>query len=230
MITVNDTSYIDTKNLVLESNKMINEIEKLIAIYSKAYQVKILNIVYEYVELTNSPRIEVVLLERDDQKKFFNSSGIKYEETSIELIKSEFDRMVMSVKNTDLYRYKSLFPQYDSKKVFVTFSAFKPIAISDINNKITKDEIDLLEKQYSDYNIWRIEKFFGSVTFFFYKDIDIENAKKNGATLDMKKSYVDLLKQNDVFGYINVDDYIIMLDSKENFEKTYKGSWYSYYH
>ena len=85
---------------------------------------------------------------------------------------------------------------------------------------------DELIDQNSD--LWKIRRYFGSVTFFFFTDSQVKESKARGLFPVYKKEYLKLVKVHDEFGYLNKGCIYVGFDSKENFDTNYRGNWFYY--
>ncbi|WP_066503209.1 hypothetical protein [Abyssisolibacter fermentans] len=234
MITTNDYSYKDKKLVKQGKKKMDSTLMKLADwIYNK-YCVKVLNICYEKVGVaanSQRPRLEIVFEFKEEAEKFRSQENINYDPIKQEEIKCKFIEINNAKKSKVLINFfaKNNKYKYDMIDLFVIFSAFEPIARSDANNRVTREEISELKNKYQDYSLWEISKFFSATTFFFYTDYEVELHKADGLIDDLKMDYLKVLKKYDEFDYINFGNFSIMLDSKENFDKNYDSNWYYYY-
>ncbi len=185
---------------------------------SQTYNVKVLNIIYDRVIPDSRPRLQIILEWEDDRKKFIEGATGNFKE----LIQNEIrDKFVEIVNRDNLYQFACEF-------LFVVFSSFEPIAREEANSKVSDKEIENLEKELNNCDIWKIRPIFGSVIFFFYKKSQVKKYKKLNVASEYLDKYLKIVKKHDEFGYFDRNNISIELDSKENFEKTYKGSWFNY--
>ncbi|HEX6192219.1 MAG TPA: hypothetical protein VFZ42_07640 [Chitinophagaceae bacterium] len=56
----------------------------------------------------------------------------------------------------------------------------------------------------------------------------MEEYQKDGTTEKMKQQYYMLLKQYDEFDYIKPYTDFLVFDSKENFDRSFRSSWFYY--
>ena len=100
------------------------------------------------------------------------------------------------------------------------------MAIADIYSKVPNTEINSL-KDKIDIELWEIYKVFYSIVFFFYTNQQLDKYKDDGVTENrLKDICFNLLKEYDEFDYLNMTNFDIQLESKENFENKYKGNWF----
>lgn len=71
--------------------------------------------------------------------------------------------------------------------------------------------------------------FFLLQRFSFITDEEVELHKNDGLLDDLKLNYFNVLQKYDEFNYITLDNFSIMIDSKENFDNNYASNWYYYY-
>ncbi|KAF0111558.1 MAG: hypothetical protein FD128_1620, partial [Hyphomonadaceae bacterium] len=60
-------------------------------------------------------------------------------------------------------------------------------------------------------------------------DKQANDASKNGLQEKWSEIYYSLLRKYDEFNYFDRNSFQINLDSKENFDINFKGSWFNYY-
>ena len=229
MITSNDKSYIETKQILLEDRKPSGIFGELSEWISNEFDIKVLNICFDYITPAGEirPRLEVVLENIEDETKFRLNDAYNYDSDKQQQIVNKFIELNSNCR-------RGLFRKKDCKienleRLFVIFSSFVPIAKADANSKISREEIVNLMNKYKNQNIWEISKFFGSVTLFFLTNDQVELNKNSNLVAEIEKEYLSLLYKYDQFGYFLKSGLKMNLDSKENFDKNYDSNWYYYY-
>ena len=119
--------------------------------------------------------------------------------------------------------------RYDFKDILVTFSSFEPIAKDEANENIPEIKISKLQSDLDIQDLWKISRSFSSVTFFFYTEKQAEYYSNSETRKEITNKYYNLLKEYDEFNYYQIDFFSILLDSKENLDENYKGSFFYYY-
>lgn len=214
-IEYRDTKYIKRNNLKL--NAPFQELSDWIESF---YKVKVLNIIYDLMRYDKRHSILKVILEKEEDRNTFRDKELHLN-FSEEKQKNISDKFSQIVKRDNLTKY-----QYE--KLYVGFSAFEPTAQEDANEKVKDSEIENLKSKLADDRLWQIRRMFGSVTFFFYTDKQMEEAKTQGLLVTYSKEYLNLIKQYDEFGYLNEANFSVIFDSQENFETNYQGNWFYY--
>ena len=233
MIVSSDPDYFDTK-LVKQGKKQLEPaFQELADWVFDTFGTKPLNIYYDKIEVDkNRPRLNIIFEYYDSVLKFRDKIG-NYDSAKQKMIADKFKQILGAEANANGNYLTRLFKKvehhtYDTNRLLVIFDAFEPIAREEVNGKIPKETIDNLKKELKSKDIWEIYPEFASTTYFFHTDKQIEDAKRNGTTEEMKKQYYDLLKKYDEFNYIKPDTFFLTFDSKENFDKTYQGNWFYY--
>lgn len=217
MIKPTDKSYIETK-LIKTGRKKLNPDFLAFAKWIKeTFNHAPLNIIYDNITTPNNiPRLEIVFEFSIEVERFIDSRDLV-----------NFDVEKQSII---LNQFKQLYSnKYEMDNLFVIFSAFEPIAKEEAVSKINKKEIAKLVSQISSKGIWEISRCFSSTTFFLFTDKQVEEAKKNNLQKIWSGIYFKLLKKYDEFGYFDEENFLVSLDSKENFDKNYKSNWFNYY-
>jgi hypothetical protein len=214
MVTSSDIEYIDTKNIKKNNTTLVFPFDELAIWISKTYNVTVLNIIYDQIIPDSRPRLQIILELFDEKKKFLDKNFINFNENKQIEIKDKFIEILKNNQNI----------QFKYQKLLVVFSAFEPIAIEEANGKVSKEDIKELEKNLNEPCIWKIRPRFNSVTYFFFTNSQLNNNKSKLDTFT--KKYFNLVKKYDEFNYIN--NIIVELDSKENFDGNYQSSWFYY--
>ena len=185
---------------------------------SAHYGVHVLNILLDTVEPDDRPRLNVVLEWTEDERKFRQGPFLSFDATRQREIG---DRLAAS---TD----EALGRKSDMGRLVVIFSAFEPIARAEANQRVTEADIEQLTKTLADRDLWKIRKGFGTVTFFLYTDAQVKARETSGARARFARAYAQIVAPYDEFGYVAKRGITVGLDSKENFDSVYRGSWFYY--
>ena len=115
------------------------------------------------------------------------------------------------------------------KNTVLNISTFETIAKIETIEKITQKEIDQLFKDINNFDLWTIKRLLSFTTFFVYTEKQLNKYRKDSKTLkEWNDKYLKIVKKYDKYNYFN-KSYLIILDSKENFDKNYESNWYYYY-
>jgi hypothetical protein len=216
MITSSDCEYIETKKIKKGEVSLAPPFDELAACISTKYNVEVLNVIYDRIIPDDRPRLEVVLEWGKDKNKFIEGEFGNFNKVLQGEVKSMF---------IDIVEKDSLH-QFECDKLFVIFSEFECIAKEEANSRVSDSDIDELKVELSNPAVWKIRPRFGSVTIFLYTDSQLLECEKSGRKANYSEKYLAIVKMYDEFGYIN--NISVELDSKENFENTFKGSWFNY--
>jgi hypothetical protein len=113
--------------------------------------------------------------------------------------------------------------------IFVIFSAFEPIARIEANENVPENLANTLIQQFRNENIWSVQKLFSALIVFYYSETEKDQAIKTGMTKRFLEAYADIIEPYDEFGYLSSNPIVPEIDSKENFDSNYKGSWFNYW-
>ena len=214
MVSPIDTSYQETKQIMLGNASIKQEFRPLIDWINEVYGVKPINIIYEYVDVVKRPRLEICF-EFDNEISLFMKNKLFFDDNKGNAILDKFRQLLQE--------------KYDTENMFVIFGNFSKVAKEDINNSIAKSELEKLKNELNDSNLWAIDKCFSIVTFFLFTNTQVQEYKNSDILNEWKDRYFNLLKKYDVFGYFRKEEFSILLDSKENFDTKYKSNWFYYY-
>ena len=226
MITPFDESYKRTKDIkdgikAIEPhyNNFVNWLEKT--------YVKPMNIFCD-VFVTNEPIIDIILEFENDLIKYkldnitrFNIQGN---------LKKEILKAFKEMVDEPLFRAFNKKRNYNfMKKTILNIGIFEEIVKKEIIINIKQEEIDTLMKQINNQELWTISKNFSRTVFFVYTEEQLQKYKADHKTIEeWTEKYIEIIKRYDEYNYYK-GCYEINLDSKENFNKKYEGSWFYYW-
>ncbi|MGC8771440.1 MAG: hypothetical protein ACP5Q5_09345 [Brevinematia bacterium] len=217
MLLIRDEFYKLAKEIKKGNVKVVTELIPFIDWVNKKYSVKVLNVSIEYEKIKNKiiPRISIILERRSDFNKFVD------------------DRLTIDInkQNECLEAFLKLYPKKikNVEEAFVTFDIFENTAIYEAIRAVKKDELEEIKKSVDKDCLWLIDNTMGFFVVFTNTEKEREEINTSDACKIIKEKLFNLVKLYDEFNYITPDILKIEFDSKENFEKNYKGNWFYYY-
>ncbi|PSG94431.1 hypothetical protein C7H61_01000 [Mesoflavibacter zeaxanthinifaciens subsp. sabulilitoris] len=157
----------------------------------------------------------------------FRDRNTNYDSLKQSSISEKFEELNGEVSKNNSF-LKNLFKK-PKDKYFVCFSAFNPIAKSEIIDKIPDDILSDFKKRNTTNKIWEIHDSSFGVIVFLYKESDIAEYKNSREMENLKDDFYKTIKPFDKKGYFKLDKLHIGIDSKENFDNNYESNWYYYY-
>jgi hypothetical protein len=214
MIVPSDPDYKLTKLIKLGKSTM-NVAFKLLADWiDLTYDVKTINIIYDKIENNKIPRLNIIFEKERDGALFISDQGYN----------PDRQREIVSQFKSD-----PLSKNYKTDRLLVIFSSFESIAKIESYWSVSKDEIKKLQSELNIDDLWIIRSnAFCEPTFFFYTDDQANRYSNNEVKESLNNRCFELLKKHDEFDYSKIEEFSIQLDSKENFERLYKGNWFYY--
>ncbi|KAA5535916.1 hypothetical protein [Paenimyroides baculatum] len=234
MMIPSDKEYIETKKIILGTDKMKPGFIALAKWIDKTFDVKTINIIYDTL-YDGNPRLRVCF-EFEQEKNIFFARGISnFDKKKQKLIADKFKETIelqdlSKPKNSifNLFKFKQN-KTFQTEDIFVTYSAFAPVAKQEVISKISKEQKENFINSFNNKDIWTISWFFTVPTFFMFTDEKV----KEYDNLEFRKiwadKYFEFIKPFDDFDYFKREEILIDLDSKENFDKNYQSNWYYYY-
>lgn len=213
MITPADEAYKSTKRLLQGSDALAYPFDQLAAWISKTWDVRVLNVVYKYLDNVQAPRLQVILEQNADVEP------LCYDKQKQDAVATRFLELLADWSGCP-FRVDGL---------FVVFSAFAPIALAEADGRLTDEDIDNFLGQLGNPELWTIQRFFGNAIFFFYTEEQVARSTAKGLQEDYARRYFDLLEPYDEFDCLKECDYRITFDSKQNLDKKYRGRWADYF-
>ncbi len=232
MIMPSDKDYKSTKRIKQNISKIKEEFEPLSKWIDKKYDVKTLNLIFDFINNSKShPRLQVCLEYAKDKGKFMDNRTYNFDKTKQNEISEKFAKITSDyeMKNKPNWIKKILGLTYKTKNLFVYFSDFESIAKIEANENIPEKEIKKLKSEISNPELWEIDRRFDCTTYFLHTNEQLKKYQDSEIHKKWNQQYFDLLKDYDEFEYFKKDFYSVFLDSKENFDTNYESNWYYYY-
>jgi hypothetical protein len=200
----------------------------------KTYDVKTLNIIYDYMDKgISSPRLWIIFEYENDKEKFYTDNGLNLDRNKQKEIAAGFKAVISRLENKRAHGFVNLFnkkaPHYQADNLWVCFHVFEPYVKAEANEHVTEMQLKQLETEMENNELWSIVKSFSTAVCFFYTDEQVRKNESNGIKEELSAKYLNILKHYDEFNYFNKDNFSIILDSKENFDENYQSNWYYYF-
>lgn len=202
MITSSDEDYKDTKLIKQGKKKLETSFKEFAKWINEKFEVNVLNIYYDRIQHENRPRLNVIFEFSKDEKKFRTEPYGMYDAEKQQILAGKFKLLLESKRLNKKELFLKLFNnksvlKYDTKNIFVVFSSFELIAISEANNSIPQEKIQELKIKIGNKDLWEISRFFSSTTFFFYTDNQVKENSCNVMLEKLTEEYYKLLKVYD---------------------------------
>jgi hypothetical protein len=111
----------------------------------------------------------------------------------------------------------------------VVFADFEGAAKSEAHARVTEDELETFEAALGlGETLWCLRRFWGPPIVFVHTQSQAAALADSPARQHWAETYFAMVRRHDEFGYLKLEDIAIPVDSKENFEENYDGSW-AYY-
>jgi len=232
MIRPSDKDYKSTKKVKRKTSSIKEEFAPLARWIDEKYDVKTLNIIFDYLDKKKShPRLQVCLEYAKDKGKFMDNKTYNFDERKQKDIARKFAELTSNynLKPKSNWFKKWLGISYKSNNLFVYFTDFESVAKIEANEKISEKEINQLQANIDNQDLWTISKAFTDVIFFLYTDEQLDQYQDSSTHKEWSIQYYQLLQEHDEFGYFKKENFYISLDSKENFDTNYQSNWYYYF-
>ncbi|WP_324023660.1 hypothetical protein QSV08_12450 [Maribacter sp. BPC-D8] len=227
-----DKDYKSAKKIKQGISKINKEFESLAEWIDQKYEVKTLNIFFDYIHNNKAhPRLQICLEHARDKGKFMDNRTYNFDKAKQKEIANKFEEFTTIDKNKSKPSFlKTLFGlKRKTDNLYVYFTEFESIAKMEANLSIPDKEIKKLKDALNNDELWEIAKRFSGVTYFFYTDEQLKNIEYSKTHKKWSEQYFELLQNYDEFGYFKKDYFNVHLDSKENFDNNYESNWYYYY-
>lgn len=193
------------------------------------FGVKVINIIYDTIEKSTRPRLNIIFEFARERTKFIDEAG-NFDEKKQKIIADEFRESQDGIAPLQNW-FNSLFrrnPRHRTSNLVVVFSAFETVAKIDAFNSISSDELKSLQEELNNDDIWSIPGV-GNLVLFLHTTKQVLKYRGSDIHKQWTDSYFKLIKRYDRFGYFKREFFSLELDSKENLDKNYEGSLYYYF-
>ncbi|WP_339612829.1 hypothetical protein [uncultured Rubinisphaera sp.] len=217
MITPSDKDYQIAKQIKRGERSISHPYSELAEWIREKYSVNVLNVSYSKIKPDNRPRLSIDLETKTD-RKVFEISRFSNDSKKSKRVVQKFSEIL---ENSNLV--------LSLKDIFVIFTDFESVARVEANENVPEEQANSLIPQFDKENIWCVQKLFSSLIIFYHTEAEREQAVKSGMIEKYCESYSKIIKPYDEFGYLNSSPVIPGIDSKENLDKNYGGSWFYYW-
>jgi hypothetical protein len=230
-----DKFYKETKE-ILKGNQRLPDIYKdLIDWIQKNLDARIINIKYDKIENSNTPRLKLVTWSQSDYIKFQRQDQFAYNEEFQQMIASEFKRLV-KIYDLGPTRLKNLFKKsknenqgFNTDDLWICYTDFSNVAKTEAMNMIPTEQTKNFKSKYIRDYIWDIHPNIYEIIIFYYTEQQIIDHKNVNLFESIKNEYYSMIKPYDEYGFYTKDSLKIRTDSKENFDNNFESSWFYYY-
>ncbi|MFD0990753.1 hypothetical protein ACFQ1R_11645 [Mariniflexile jejuense] len=233
MVASSDKEYKLAKRIKQKKSGIDSNFLELANWISEKYEVNVINITHEIMNHDNRIRIGIAVETENDEIKFKESDEqwANYNEKIQNAIAEKYLEICKTLEipneKSILGLTKKLKPKL--KDIFVSASAFEPLAKEEANGLIPEPKIKELLANLNNNKVWTLSRCFASTTLFVFDDRQKEKISKSDFFKELEKRYFELLKEYDEFDYWKRDEFKIGIDSKQNFDENYESSWFYYY-
>ena len=115
-----------------------------------------------------------------------------------------------------------------TENILVIVSAFAPTNRIEANHKVPPEAISDFQNKLADRSIWLIKPNFEYLRVFFNAESDVAVSERSGFREQIAKQYQAVIAPYDDFGYVRETPIELVFDSRERFDRVYKGNWFGY--
>lgn len=116
-----------------------------------------------------------------------------------------------------------------SGDLLVVFTDFETSAKAEAHLSLTQDELETWAGSLGlGSALWRANRFRGAPVVFTHA-AEQATSVTSARLADWSASYLALVGHHDEFGYLTPEDALVRVDSRENLDANYEGSWYYYW-
>lgn len=218
MIAPSDESYVETKRIRKLGLVLDSSLRELASWIGSEYSVRVLNIRLDTVIPDDRPRIEVILETSPEVNRFRELGSINFDQAAKQRVKAEFLAL----------RQRHGRPFADDRRLFVVFSAFEPVARWEACSHVHQSQLDELTVSIGFPDLWCLRISFDHLLIFFFTASQASKHQQSSLREQIEGMVGSLISPHDEFGYFQSHPVASTLDSKEVFDRDYRGSWFNY--
>lgn len=215
MVTPYDPEFATTKALKQGAAVLGAPFTTLADWIAATWRVAVLNVVYDRQAAGGRPRLQVIV-EHEHELGVFKD-GWNFDERNQQAVASQFQALVTDGGH-----------RYQTRGLFVAFSAFAPIAREEAHARVSAPDLQHLQARLNDPALWTIRREARQAVFMFFTREDARRREAEGARQTYAAQYFDLLRAHDEFGYCEFSLDLIEFDSKERFDREFESNWFHY--
>lgn len=180
------------------------------------------------------PRLDVVFDRKVQASQFDDPELFGFDEAKQERIGTKFLELAHEIgPQSPLlrilpFRNKTPLRVSELEDLYVIFSDFETVARVEANAAVSSSDIERLERELRPAGLWKVHRQFEGVVFMFETDAQVAACANNGNGEKCRALYSSLLAPHDRYGYFSQTPIIARFDSKEAFERDYRGNWFFY--
>lgn len=209
MISPADKVYRQTKAIKRGERSIAPQFEDLAAWVAVTFDATVLNVRFDRVPPGDRPRLSIIAEREADADRLHSDA--------------EAHAKVMAQ-----FRKSGAASAESLEGLFAIFVAFEGVARTEANSQVTEADLAKLKAKLAGAALWLIRPSWDQVVFFFETDSALRASEASGLRKRCAEAYAELVSRYDEFGYLHDRPLSVVFDSKENFDKVYKGSWFNY--
>ncbi len=183
-------------------------------------------------KLLRSPWIDVIF-DATSTAELFDDDVSGYDEAKQDAVVSAFATIFgearlpsdQSLIGRLLNHHKRLPTPEECCDAFAIFSAFEQAAREEANYRIPEHDITWMEGVLGPVGIWKIQRIFDNVIFFFYREEQARAAEKGAIGDQCRLLYLSALLPYDPYGYFAQHPLQTSFASKEIVDREFSGNW-----
>lgn len=177
--------------------------------------VSALNAVYE-LRRNDRPTLTVVVEHEADVDRFAGGEPAKRE--ACDRVTERFREILAEQRNSRIV----------TENLRVVISAFAPIARIQANHCVSREAATQFQLDLADPTIWLVQPHWSHLRVFYTTDAERVAAERAGAAENIKELYRAVVEPFDDYGYVREQPITPVFDSRERFERLYRGNWQAY--
>lgn len=155
----------------------------------ETFGVQPVNIVRDSIDGGTKPRLGIIFETEEEADTFRNKTPYSgYNEKKQSRIATRYRQLLQ--ENPELHSEDP----YRMNLAWVYYTAFKPAALTEINEGVPAEQVNELLRQIDNPDIWHVARAFAGVGFFVYTDAQLKKYKDSAEHKQWTDAYFALLR------------------------------------
>lgn len=178
-----------------------------------------INIHFDEIHGGNLPRLNIIFDHRGDAAGFRKKDGSGFN--------TRKQKSILKAAR-ELGVLDHLAPAVQ-ERTLVIFTEFENAARAEAAAAITQADVDAIRSVLPGPAVWLVSRIFGCAIVFFETNSEMNSSVGKRAQDAWRTALQSKSRDYDACRYFDAEPLQVHFDSRETFEKTYKGNWRAYY-
>lgn len=214
--------YEQTRSLKKGESRLSPCMEVLRNKIAERFGIKIVNIVYDKIDLGPSkgrPRLNIIVDSGEDYARI-HENQFEISKEAKELILKYF---------SDVVDQMGMQGVLETQNVLLISDSFAAEAMNQAVAAFLENNAEAIAKMFTTNGVWQITGVGFYIVVFFTTESAKTSALSNGVSEDIRRRCFEAVKRHDEFNYSTTKTFALSFDTKENLDNNFKGNLFYYF-